>query len=352
MKIIRTAVLADYPVVKWLQVMVYGAIILYFGRDVFIPVSFALLISFVLYPVCTWLEGKGLGRFTSILIAVTILLLIGALLLVLLVTQFLNFMQEWPTFQPRLMETLHKLSVQLEGMFGMPQVQIMKILSNGSGGNIILGIVQGTLSASAYYSVMIFLVPVYSVIILYYRSYWMKLLQRLFPNERNEKLHTIISLTIRAYYNFIKGMAMVYLLVGILNSTGLLLLGVPHAILFGFIASILTFIPYVGIMVGALLPVTISWITHDSMWYPLGIVGMFMFIQYLEANVIFPLAVSNRLNVNPLMMLLSIFIGGILWGMAGMILFVPFVGILKLIADNNPGWKTVSMLLGTEKPSA
>jgi predicted PurR-regulated permease PerM len=69
-------------------------------------------------------------------------------------------------------------------------------------------------------------------------------------------------------------------------------------------------------------------------------------VQYLEANVIFPVAVSNRLNVNTLVMLIAIFAGGILWGVAGMILFVPFVGVAKLIADHNPDWKTLSMILG------
>ena len=77
--------------------------------------------------------------------------------------------------------------------------------------------------------------------------------------------------------------------------------------------------------------------------------AVFGFVQYLEANVIFPLAVSSRLNVNTMIMLIAIFVGAILWGMAGMILFVPFVGIAKLIADHNPRWKTASMVLGAGK---
>jgi predicted PurR-regulated permease PerM len=141
-------------------------------------------------------------------------------------------------------------------------------------------------------------------------------------------------------------MAMVYLVVGILNSIGLLVLGVPHAILFGFIAAVLTFIPYFGIMVGSLLPITVAWVTYNSIWYPIGIIAIFAVVQYLEANVIFPLAVSNRLNVNTFVMLIAIFVGGILWGLAGMILFVPFVGIAKLIADHSPKWRTLSMILG------
>jgi predicted PurR-regulated permease PerM len=212
-----------------------------------------------------------------------------------------------------------------------------------------LSLIKNTLAASASSVVLLILIPVYAVLILYYRYYWMKILGKLFPSERTESLRNMIALTIKTYYQFIKGMAIVYIMVGSLNSVGLLLLGVPHAILFGFIASLLTFIPYVGIMVGSLLPMTMAWITYDSVWYPLGIVAIFAFVQYLEANIIFPVAVSNRLNVNTFVMLIAIFAGGIVWGVAGMILFVPFVGIAKLIADHNPKWKTVSMILGTEK---
>jgi predicted PurR-regulated permease PerM len=81
-------------------------------------------------------------------------------------------------------------------------------------------------------------------------------------------------------------------------------------------------------------------------WYPLGVVGIFNFVQYLEANVIFPVAVSFRLQVNTLFMILAIITGGIIWGAAGMILFVPFLGILKLIADKTEGMETVALLLG------
>jgi predicted PurR-regulated permease PerM len=221
-------------------------------------------------------------------------------------------------------------------------------MSDQPGGNV-FGLIRNAISASTFSIVLLVLIPVYSVLILYYRQHWLKILARLFPSESDENLREMLSLTIKAYYNFIKGMALVYVVVGGLNSVGLLLLGVPHAILFGFIASILTFIPYVGIIVGSLLPITMAWITYDSIWYPVGIIGIFAFVQYLEANVIFPLAVSNRLNVNTLVMLIAIFAGGILWGMAGMILFVPFIGIAKLIADHNPKWKTVSMMLGIEK---
>lgn len=333
-----------------IQLLVYGSILLYFGRDVFIPLSFALLISFVLYPICSWLERRGAGRMGAVLGAMTILGVLGILLLVLLVSQFLSFLSEWPSLQLKLVQAADDLSRMLLNVFGITKDQQVSILSRMTDqvGGRLFQILQHALSASAYSAVLFVLIPVYAVLILYYRHYWLKVMDYLFPAESKENLRKIIRQSIRAYYNFIKGMLLVYLLVGALNSLGLLAMGVPYALLFGFIASILTFIPFVGILVGSLLPITIAWITYDSIWYPVGIIAVFTFVQYLEANVIFPLVVSNRLQVNTLVMLLAIFAGGVLWGIAGMILFVPFVGIAKLIADHNPKWKAYSLILGME----
>lgn len=343
----NNVLISKTPSLRWLQYIVYGSLILYFGRSVFIPISFALLISFILYPLCAWLEKKGIGKVMAITLSISFLTLMISLVVMLLIYQFVSFFDAWPAIQVKVGQAMSTLqqAIEMLGFSKTEQKHIITRLSDQSGGSFI-SIVGSTLSASASSMVLLVLIPVYSVLILYYRHYWMKILSRLFPSERSEALREMARLTIHAYYNFIKGMALVYLAVGILNSIGLLALGVPHAILFGFIASILTFIPYVGIMVGALLPVAMAWITYDSIWYPVAILAIFTVVQYLEANVIFPFAVSNRLNVNTLAVLIAIFTGGLLWGMAGMILFVPFVGIAKLIADHNPKWKTVSMILG------
>lgn len=332
-----------------IQYVLFGSILLYFGRQIFVPLAYAALISFVLYPLCSWLERKGLGRMFSISIGIGLITVLLLIVVTILVKQVSDFTGEWSNLKPKFVGTLNSTQEFLTSTLNISREQqedwLTKLPDQLSGS--VMTFIKGTISLSASTLLMGILVPVYVVLILYYRQLWKLLLCRLLPDERHENVTRMISMTIDTYYNFIKGMGIVYLLVGILNSAGLLILGIPHAFLFGFIASILTFIPYIGIMIGALLPITIAWITNDSLWYPAAVIGVFAFVQYLEANVIFPFAVSSRLKVNTMAVLLSIFIGGLLWGVAGMILFVPFVGILKLIADSNPKWQTLSLALGT-----
>jgi predicted PurR-regulated permease PerM len=73
-------------------------------------------------------------------------------------------------------------------------------------------------------------------------------------------------------------------------------------------------------------------------------------VQYLEANVIFPMVVGHQLRLNTLSTLIAMFIGGIIWGAAGLILFVPFAAILKILADRIEGLQPLSVLLGPDTP--
>ncbi|MDX5422982.1 MAG: AI-2E family transporter [Hymenobacteraceae bacterium] len=333
---------------KWLQYTVLVSVLLYFGRTLFIPLSFALLISFVLYPVCRWLERKWFPRWGAILLCLLGLLVIFGGLAFLLIQQMGRFGQEWPQLKVKLLDALVKLSLYLEESFNIDAVRqtawIESMASNIAASAF--NLLQGVVYTSAVSVVLLVLIPLYVALILYNREQLATALFSFFPSKEHGNIRQILHETITTYYSFIKGMAIVYLVVGVLNSLGLFLLGIPHALFFGVVASILTFIPYVGITIGAILPMTVAWITYDSVWYPVGVVAVFAVVQYLEANLIFPLAVSYRLQVNMLFTLLAIVAGGILWGASGMILFIPFLAILKLIADKHADMRPISLLLG------
>ncbi|MFH6971413.1 MULTISPECIES: AI-2E family transporter [Flavobacterium] len=337
-----------YSVLEILQLIVLACLLLYFGKTLFIPLSFSLLIGFILYPICKWMETKGINKGIAIFISILgVTLLVGGIIY-LLIAQFSEFLQEWQTLRLKLTETVNQLSLFISERFDISLEKQNDFINNtlNNSGSQALSIVRNTaysLSESAFFLIMI---PVFSTLILFHRQMLSNALYELFPPERKNTIHEILVETIHEYYNFIKGMLLVYLIVGLLNSIGLWIIGVPNPFLFGFIASILTFIPYVGIMISALLPIAVSWITYNSIWYPLAVIVVFSIVQLLEAYIIFPFAVGSRLKINTLVIIIVVIVGGILWGAAGMILFIPFISIAKLIADRTPSLKTLSVLLG------
>lgn len=337
-----------FSVLEILQLIVLTSLLLHFGKTLFIPLSFSLLISFILYPICKWMETKGVHKGIAIVISILgVILLVGAVIYLLFV-QLSDFLQEWQSLQKKLTDTINQLSVFILERFDISlkkQTEFIKITLNNSGSQA-FSMVRNTVYSLSESVFFLFMLPVFCALILFHRQMLSNALYELFPPERKKTIHEILIETIHAYYNFIKGMVVVYLIVGLLNSIGLLIIGVPHPFLFGFIASILTFIPYVGIIISSLLPIAVSWITYNSIWYPLAVITVFSIVQALEAYIIFPFAVGSRLKINTLVIIIVIIVGGIVWGAAGMILFIPFISIIKLIADRSPNLRWLSVLLG------
>ena len=338
---------------KYLQtatMVLVVCLLLYFGRSLFIPLSFSLLIACVLYPICAWFEKKGMNRTVAITLSMLLLVILGGGVVTLMFFQIGSFFSDWPALQLKLQESMSAISDYLNHRLGISieqQTEWLKNMRNDSGTKF-LPALQTTLGSISVFVVMLVLIPILAALILHQRASLFEALKLMIKNYSAGELKTILHETITTYYNFIKGMLLVYVIVGVLNSVGLLILGIPHAILFGFIAAVLTFIPYIGIMIGALLPMAVSWMTFNSIYYPLGVVVIFTVVQYLEANIIFPWAVSNKLNVNTLSTIIAILAGGIIWGTAGMILFVPFLGILKVLSDKTKGMEAISMLLSNK----
>ncbi len=336
---------------RYIQIIFFVMCILYLGKSLFIPLSFALLISFILYPICKWLINKGLGKTGSIFISLTLLTLLLFFLSYLLYLQLINFSNEWTTLGQKLIDLQKSIEISLLKNLGLSlerQKELFKNITKYST-NQIVPFFQNTFSALSSSFLNLILIPIFSALILFHSNLLTNTLYYLFPSEKRQMIHEILIETIHSYYNFIKGMLIVYLIVGILNSLGLWILGIPHPFLFGFIASILTFIPYVGIIISSLLPISVAWLTYNSIWHPVGVILIFGIVQVLEANVIFPKAVGNRLRINTLAIIIMILVGGIIWGTAGMILFIPFASILKLIADRTENLKALAVLLGNGK---
>lgn len=323
-------------------------ILLNLGSTLFVPLGFSLFIAIVLYPVCHALEQKGMGRSTAIAISLLLVTVLLSLVVLVFGAQLQRIFSDWPFIREKLTELLLSIQVYITEHFGWSEVEIRDWVNNTLNSSLgsSVGMVGTTVQSVVMNLAFLVLIPIYSFLILFYRRRLVGMLFLLLPGISRDRISEVIRLSVHTYFRFIKGMALVYLIVGTLNSVGLWLMGIPYAFLFGYLTAVMTFIPYVGIIVASILPITYAWVTYGIIWYPLGVVALFAFVQYLEANIIFPFAVGQRLEMNTLATLLVIIIGGIIWGASGMILFIPFAAILKLIADRMPGWEALSVFLG------
>ncbi len=333
---------------RYLQIIFLVAVFMYFTQAVTVPMAFGLLIAIVMYPFCQKLENLKWPRSLAITACLVFVFLIVAGLVALLAWQVDEFQKEMPSIITKTKVVWLQLQQWLQLHLHLTQENMNGwIVKTGAEIASKTGVILlSTFNITANLLFNAFIIPLFAALFLFYRGLMLKSLYELFGEPNRQIVQNVTHQTVQTYHNYIKGLLLVYLSVGVLNSIGLAIIGIEYAILFGFIASILTIIPYVGIMVGALIPISVAWISHDSIWYPLAVIGVLSVVQYLEANVIFPMVVGSQLKVNTLASIVALFIGGVIWGVSGMVLFLPFVAILKIIADHVPSWKPVSTILG------
>lgn len=321
--------------------------ILYQGRFLFIPLGFALMICFMYYPIGIWVERKS-GRNMAIGFALLLQLIAGFLLYHLIASTLTLLYQSITSSQDEIWNFGVQVLTFFENLVGV-DAEKQRDITQYFYQNLLqqtVPFLQQTISISAGTIAMVLIIPVFVSLIFYYRELLVRFVLMIVPESQVTGFKETINETTSTYFKFAKGMALVYLIVGCLNSIGFLAIGLPNAIYFGVLASLLTFFPYIGILMGGLAAVIVALTTFNSIWYPVGVVLVLGVVQYLEANVIFPMVVGHQLKLNTLATLIAMFLGGIVWGGAGLILFVPFAAILKILSDRVQGLKSLSVLLG------
>jgi predicted PurR-regulated permease PerM len=190
------------------------------------------------------------------------------------------------------------------------------------------------------------LIPIYSFFFLYYRAFFRAFAYKVFNKQSKSFINGLIKKVYKIQQNYLNGLLKVILIVGALNTIGLLALGIDHAIFFGFFAAILMLVPYIGVLIGALLPAILALATKDSAWYAFGVIAIFGFIQFIEGNFITPKITGSKVSINAFIALSSLILFAMLWGIAGMILALPLTATLKVIFDNTPGYEAYGFLIG------
>src|SRR5690606_5213186 len=190
------------------------------------------------------------------------------------------------------------------------------------------------------------LIPIYLFFFFYYRRFLRVFYYNLFRPKSKTCLNAMIAKIYNIQHYYLIGLVKVIIIVGILNTVGLLFLGIDHALFFGFFAAILLIIPYIGVIIGSLIPAVFALATQDNPLYAVGVVGIFMFIQFLEGNFITPKITGSQVSINAFIAIVSLIVFSMLWGIAGMIVALPVTATLKIIFDNTPGYHAYGFLIG------
>ena len=326
-------------------ILVYWLVVL---KDILVPFFIAIILSMSIFPIANWLENKGLGRVLAVTLTLILFSVIAGCVIWLATTQIGSFGEMLPQLQTRFLDLANKLQLWAENNFHIArQAQITKLKQYGSGMLSSGGTVFTTaLSTTGNVLGNMLLIPIYMFFLLYYRDFFKMFFYKLFNDVNRSKIDIVLTKIYAAVHGYLTGLVTVTLIVGTLNTIGLLVLGIDYAVFFGFLAAALLIIPFVGILIGSILPIIVALITKDSPMYAVGVAGVFVFVQFLEGNFITPQIVGSKISINGLIAIIALLLGSALWGIAGMALSLPTIAILKVIFDNVDELKPYGYLMG------
>lgn len=325
--------------------------ILVVARPILIPISFALLISFILLPMANRFEKWGANRMAAALFAIlaTILLLGGGIYL--FSTQIVSIASEFSHFQEKIINVFAEATGWLNSnMRILPNLEKDELMDqlknwlNKSSGSI----VQQTFSDSAVFLTGLIATIIFTFLFLIYRDGFKQAIILYFPAEKRGRAFIMLKSIQQVGQKYLVGVILIVIIIGLINSFALLIIGIDYPFFFGFLAAIMAIIPYVGTTLGSTIVVLYSFMTYDSLWIPIAVIITFWFIQVVESNFLSPKVVGGTLKVNALAAIISIIVGASIWGIAGMILFLPITAMLKVICQEYEELKPIALFIGEQ----
>ncbi len=328
--------------------------LLYAGQGVFIPLFFAIYISFVLYPLAVFLENRlHCPRGLASIIAVFTFIIVFTGFLYLVTYQLLLFSPDIPVLQTRFNAWMHEVQQWISNEYHIDsslQMQyinstVNNILSNA--GNMI-GRLLIDVSVIIFWIIIIF---IYTYFLLHHRRLILRFIVSLFPEKNKDKVTTVVMETRIVGNNYLIGLLIEFVVVAFANCTVFAVMNVPYWLLLGLLAAVLNFIPYIGIIIATVMVLLVS-MMHSSVILAFQAALALIVLHILDANILLPRVVGHKVKMNALVTIISVLIGGVIWGVAGMFLSIPVSATLKIVFEHVNELKPWALIMGIEDVKA
>ncbi len=323
---------------------------LYAGSSFFIPITFGMFFSLMLKPICYRFEGAIPSRILSVVLTLFTAGVVVLVVIFFFVNQIQEIMTEAEDIYAGLQETFYEWAEYGGGRFGISGEEVEAYIDEAitSVSDRPLGILSTGLSTSGVLLANFSLVMIYTFFFLLYRSAMKNfVLGQLRDSDQKEGLETLNEIQ-QVAKSYLGGMGLVMLILGVLNSVGLFFIGIDYYLVWGFLAAILAVVPYVGTVIGGLLPFVFAIATTESLWQPLAVVLLYATVQFVEGNFITPKVLGSSVKLNALAAIMAVIVGSIFWGLPGVIIAIPLLAIVRIILTHIEPLRPVALLLSDD----
>lgn len=342
------------------------------AKGILAPIFLAMILSMMLAPVANFLEKKGLKKGWSALCSdlIFVLFIVGTLWAVGMEVKRMT--DQWSDIENRLSDQFSRLETFVENNSGFSidnplekkgsaESNDSSTIADGAKGSSstenqeksgMSNSVKSQLTsvASSTFSSFgnLLLIAVYIFFMLLYREKFRKAALKFIPEKHQSEGQTILSKIVTQARQFLVGKTILVIALTIVYSIGFAISGMESPFTTAFLAAVLSLVPYIGPLIGGLIALAVAYVTTGQISAVWIVLVTYMIAQFIESYLIEPFLVGNRIKVNPLFTIFSVVIGAAVWGVIGMIVFLPLFSFIKSISDHVPILQPLGYTLGNE----
>lgn len=327
--------------------------IFYIGQDILIPVMMSFLFAILLFPIVQFLKSKlRFPHVLAVMIAVILFVLIFIGLFVFLSFQISDFADDFDKIERNINIHLRNIQFFVRDNFHVSSREQKQYMDTATQDSMEKGkeIIGTTLMSFTDTLINLTLIPIYTFLILLYRTHFLLFLSKLVKKENHEQLKSILTNVRVAINSYIVGLIIEMILISVMTTLGFMLIGMKYAILLGIITGILNLIPYIGILFAGVLSIVASLTGSPDLSIIVGVIVITIVVQLIDNNLIVPLIVSSKVEINAFISIVGIIIGGAIAGISGMFLALPILAVLKVIFDRVESLEPWGYLMGDHLP--
>lgn len=328
--------------------VVLTLVLIYFGKPVLMPLAIAGVISIVFMPLCRRLERAGANpTVAAVCCGLIFVLLLGAVV-TFVVFYFRQIVTDLSGIRQSISEYNHMARQYLHDTFGMnapggKSSLPVPLEADGEGlGRMATSVVSFALSIV----IDLILITIYLIMLLCIRGQIKLFILRMVWDGGRDQARIVITRSAHVVKNYLGGLAMVIVFLWVMYTIGFSIVGVHYALFFAILCGLLEIVPFVGNITGSTLTSLMALSQGGGLGMVAGVLITYALIQFIQFYIVTPLVMRDQVNIHPIFTIIILIAGDLIWGIPGMILAIPFLGIVKIICDNIAPLEPLGYLLG------
>ena len=336
--------------VKILLLIFFSFLILYYGKPFLVPFLIAALLAMLVLPLCARLERK-MNKILAVLVSILLLLSVISIIIYVFTWQVSDISDKASEIQKNITLKFNQFREFVTSTLGISEQQQQKIIQQQqqSSTGRLSGMLTGFFTSFGGFLTSFLIVMVYIFLFLLFRDHFQKFVLKLVPADEKRNAQTIMHDVRRVSQKYLTGLALMIACLWVMYSIGFSIVGVENAIFFAILCGLLEIVPFVGNLTGVAITLLMTIAQGGSTNMLIGILITYAVVQFTQSYILEPMIVGREISINPVFTIVGIVAGELLWGIPGMILALPVLGIFKIICDHIEPLKPYGFLIGDEK---